>query len=563
MTAIKTTTAATSSNPQDRIIQRLEALGVSLASIANDGKVSMRGRGRWIEHLVLQTPQCRAAVRERLGDLRAPQGAAVQVWPGLWLLPLPAPRGRYVRKTGHDRALDESLESAPLVVAVALGPELVESEQLRMVCDVQETDLAATISRIDPTTLVTEAEAHRLEAAIAWMGEDALENQRRWMELQSLSQQLGESYEELSLLYTLSSSMIVNQEPDRFLTDACSELREVVGLKWMALQLIENEPRLNRLSGRHFTAGTVDCDPSLFERISKSLLALATAPGSNGRPLIVDDTESLRIPHVSRISRSLMVISLRRDTQCLGILFGGDKPSGSHITSVDSKLCNSLANSLVIFLENTMLYEDMQAMFLGTLHALTASIDAKDSYTHGHSERVALLSRMLAVAAGLEEPVVERVYLAALVHDVGKIGVPEAVLCKPGRLTEEEFALIRKHPQIGATILQDIRQMQDLIPGVLHHHERWDGQGYPDGLEGRDIPLFGRIICLADSYDAMRSHRTYRRILTSEQALGEIIECGGKQFDADLARTFVALDFTPFARMLSRHEEQYGETVHT
>lgn len=189
-------------------------------------------------------------------------------------------------------------------------------------------------------------------------------------------------------------------------------------------------------------------------------------------------------------------------------------------------------------------------MLLGTLHALTASIDAKDSYTRGHSERVALLSKMLAQQAGFDDHTVERIYISALIHDVGKIGVPEYVLSKPSRLTDEEFGLIKQHPEIGARILQDIRQMQDLVPGVLYHHERWDGRGYPHGLSCESIPLFGRVICLADSFDAMCSSRTYRDAMLHEDAIDEIRDNAGTQFDPELAKHFLELDFEPFRLML-------------
>jgi putative two-component system response regulator len=131
--------------------------------------------------------------------------------------------------------------------------------------------------------------------------------------------------------------------------------------------------------------------------------------------------------------------------------------------------------------------------------------------------------------------------------------VPESVLTKPGKLTKEEFDIIKTHPRIGGRILQDIRQMQDLLPGVLYHHERFDGRGYPDGLSGEAIPLFGRVICLADSFDAMTSNRTYRQALPLDKVLEEIRDCSGTQFDPHLADVFVTLDFTPFQQMLENH----------
>ena len=195
----------------------------------------------------------------------------------------------------------------------------------------------------------------------------------------------------------------------------------------------------------------------------------------------------------------------------------------------------------------------MQGLFMGVLHALTRSIDAKDAYTRGHSQRVAELSRALAIKIGLPEEQCERIYLSGLLHDVGKIGVPEAVLTKPGRLTDAEFDAIKKHPEIGAQILGNIKQLQDILPGVLYHHERWDGKGYPHQIAGEKIPLMGRIICVADCFDAMSSTRTYRPALPLDTVLAEIRRCGGAQFDPALANVFVTLDFSPYRQAV---EEQ-------
>ena len=157
----------------------------------------------------------------------------------------------------------------------------------------------------------------------------------------------------------------------------------------------------------------------------------------------------------------------------------------------------------------------------------------------------------MAAAAGQDPAVVERYRVAGLIHDVGKIGVPEAVLCKPGRLTEDEFRQIQRHPTIGTTILQDVPALADVMAGVLHHHERFDGRGYPAGLAGADIPLVARTLALADTFDAMSSNRSYRAALPRAQVLAEIGKCAGAQFDPELAATFVTLDFAPFDEQLA------------
>jgi putative nucleotidyltransferase with HDIG domain len=180
-------------------------------------------------------------------------------------------------------------------------------------------------------------------------------------------------------------------------------------------------------------------------------------------------------------------------------------------------------------------------MFFSTVWSLASAVDAKDAYTHGHSQRVAKYSSTLGRALGFDDREIERLELSAILHDVGKIGVPEAILNKPDRLTAAEMAVMRTHPEKGAEILSTIRAMRDIVPGVLHHHERFDGCGYPSGLKGENIPLQARIILISDTFDAMTSTRPYRKALPVQAAIDEIRKCSGTQFDPRLAEVFVDL----------------------
>jgi HD-GYP domain-containing protein (c-di-GMP phosphodiesterase class II) len=248
-----------------------------------------------------------------------------------------------------------------------------------------------------------------------------------------------------------------------------------------------------------------------------------------------------------------------RDGRVIGVLLAGDKAGDdAAVSSVDAKLIAAAAAHVGIFLENAGLYDELNAMFLGTLDALTASIDAKDRYTSGHSSRVAMLTRHLARGIGLDDATAHRMHIAGLVHDVGKIGVPESVLCKPGRLTDVEFDQVKEHPAIGHRILRDIPDFDDILGGVLHHHERWDGAGYPHGISGHAIPLAARLIALADTFDAMCSTRTYRTALTRASVLDEIERCAGSQFDPELVPVFLNLDFTAYDRMVHEHRATDG-----
>jgi HD-GYP domain-containing protein (c-di-GMP phosphodiesterase class II) len=193
---------------------------------------------------------------------------------------------------------------------------------------------------------------------------------------------------------------------------------------------------------------------------------------------------------------------------------------------------------------------------MGLLHSLVSAVDAKDAYTCGHSERVALLSRFVAQEAQLPEAMVERIYTAGLLHDVGKIGVPELVLQKPGRLTPTEYDQIKRHPEMGARILADVKQLRDILPAVMHHHERYDGKGYPTGLAGKDIPMIARLICLADCFDAMTSSRTYRRALPLEVALTEIRRCAGTQFDPELTDVFLSVGVERIREVIADHKQR-------
>ncbi len=178
---------------------------------------------------------------------------------------------------------------------------------------------------------------------------------------------------------------------------------------------------------------------------------------------------------------------------------------------------------------------------IATIQALAAAVDAKDSYTEGHSRRVAGYGAQLAKAIGLSAKEIDEVFMSGTLHDVGKIGIPDAILQFPGKLSSEEREIMESHPVLGFAIVSKAPQLHHLLPGIRHHHERWDGSGYPDQLSGARIPLMARILAVADAFDAMTSDRPYRRGLNMQIALAEIRKGAGAQFDPDLAEAFVEL----------------------
>ena len=185
--------------------------------------------------------------------------------------------------------------------------------------------------------------------------------------------------------------------------------------------------------------------------------------------------------------------------------------------------------------------KENENLFLHVVESLADAIDAKDNYTKGHSGRVAIYSKEIAKRYGYDEKHQEQIFMMGLLHDVGKIGVPDEVINKPGRLTDEEFAKIKKHPGIGGKILGNIKEMPSLAAGAKWHHERYDGKGYPEGLAGDDIPEEARIIAVADAYDAMTSTRSYRGALPVEVVRGEIEKGKGSQFDPKFADIMIEM----------------------
>ncbi len=180
---------------------------------------------------------------------------------------------------------------------------------------------------------------------------------------------------------------------------------------------------------------------------------------------------------------------------------------------------------------NLLLEKANERITMQSMYALAKTIDAKDKYTNGHSMRVAKYSRMIAERLNFSEEEQENLYHMAMLHDIGKIGVPDAIINKPSGLTNEEYYVIKSHPSMGADILSEMPEFEDIGIGARWHHERYDGSGYPDGLKGEDIPLNARIISVADAYDAMTSNRSYRTYMSQETVRNELIHGKGKQFD--------------------------------
>jgi HD-GYP domain-containing protein (c-di-GMP phosphodiesterase class II) len=218
---------------------------------------------------------------------------------------------------------------------------------------------------------------------------------------------------------------------------------------------------------------------------------------------------------------------------------GGPDLTAEPFRRADAAVLMPFAALLELHLRGSRRYQDLKELMVGLARSLTATMEAKDPHTFGHSERVARTAVELGRELALGEDELSDLYLAGLLHDLGKIGIRDDVLCKPGPLTAEEYDHVKQHVVIGYRILAELHPIRNLLPAVLHHHERYDGGGYPEGLAGEQIPLLARVLAVADAYDAMSARRAYRKSLSPKQVEDTLKQGAGSQWDRRVVEAFL------------------------
>lgn len=281
------------------------------------------------------------------------------------------------------------------------------------------------------------------------------------------------------------------------------------------------------------------------DRPDAELLAASMAQWvvRESRPLIFnpsrDGNGGDRVDPVTGASAALSV-PLTSSEGTVGALTVGTSAPAHRFGGDDVRLLSTIANHVTTAIGTVELFNSLHDAYLATVRSLAAAVDAKDPYTRGHSDRVALYAALAAEQMGLTHEQRMALEMSAYLHDIGKIGIPERILLKPGRLDDEEMTEMRHHPIIGAGILEPVSFPWPITPVVRHHHEWWDGSGYPAGLEGTRIPLLARILAVADAYEAMIADRPYRSGRCRQEGLAELESCAGTQFDPDVVTAFAA-----------------------
>ncbi len=402
------------------------------------------------------------------------------------------------------------------------------------------------------SSLATEQALGALVATHLTAQGHATENSSLHEENDSFAMQLSSDLEELTFLRTIVerlSGVAAKDELSGMAEQTLPVLNDSVRARSLVFLLVEDAKHPYRarvtyqvgeesLSNEALTAIVRDFGPKAREH---TLIRNWCDSNEPSAALASDRPEAVS---------SLVITPLTSADQLFGWLLAVNRiPSSSLVESSwqlssdefgsgEATLMATSASILAMHAANLEMLREKERIMVGVVRSLVSAIEAKDPYTCGHSERVALFTRRIAEQMGYHTYQAERIYLSGLLHDVGKIGVSDATLTKPGKLTAEERIEISHHPDDGWAILCDLEQLSDVLPGVLHHHERWDGQGYPDGLVAEAIPLDGRVMAVADAFDAMTSDRSYRKGMPNEKAESILREGAGTQWDAACVNAF-------------------------
>lgn len=338
---------------------------------------------------------------------------------------------------------------------------------------------------------------------------------------------------------TISSSLDLEKVANLVLAESTKALKADNA----SLFLIDDKGHLALTRARGFDKDEIGNIKLLggWEVINSQILA-------RKKPIIVNDVEKDRIfrsKHLpfstEKISiKSFLAVPLLKDGAIIGSLMVSNRRRPGHIFhNDDKKLLSALSNHIAIALLNAKLYQELKDLFLSTIKSLVKAVEAKDPYTSGHSERVMKYSIAIGEALGLKGEDLEELRLSGILHDVGKIGIKESILFKPGKLTDRQRRIIQEHPAIGKRIVETINHSDRIISGIAEHHERYNGGGYPVGIKGRDISLQGRIVAVADTYDALTTNRPYQKGYTAKEALFEILNSSKTCFDPKVVKAFV------------------------
>lgn len=349
------------------------------------------------------------------------------------------------------------------------------------------------------------------------------------LEKKAVAHDALEKYEEITSFYDLTERLSANLNPKEVAQLIIGELKSMVRHDNISVMLVNEESNLIESiasSGKESL-----CWPSF-----KPGEGIAGNVFLTGKGEIVNNefSESKFAKAGQGVAGSIICVPLKIKDRIIGVISVSTEEPTDY-SSMELIKLSTIALQTAAAIENARLYDKLKQMFVATVYALADTIEKRDPYTGGHTKRVVDYSLLIGKTLGLADSELEEVRLAAILHDIGKIGIRDNILLKQGKLDDEEFAEMKKHPVYGEEILKSIKDFKNIVSGIKYHHERFDGTGYPDGLTGNNINYIARIIAVADAFDAMMTDRVYRKALSLEVAMDELKKHSSDQFDPEIA----------------------------
>ena len=368
-------------------------------------------------------------------------------------------------------------------------------------------------------------------------------------EVEDRTCQLTERVEDLATLLKTSTELSSELELDQLLSMMAERLTNTLKVTYCRIALID-EDNPDPIIRAAFPIRMINWEPGIGRVLEPYALPDIRHALETSQCVILSHQDIVNAQDTLEISQiltpeteSALIVPLMLKGKIEGIVILGEARVWERepFSSEKISICQTLINQAATAIANAKSHANLQDMFMSTVSAMSSAIDAKSPWTRGHSERMTDHAVKIAQTLGLDDNSLNNLRLGCLLHDIGKIGTYESILNKPGRLTDDEMDIMKQHPSIGEAILKPIRQFKEILPVVRHHHERFDGKGYPDGLAGEDIPLLARIAAIADTYDAMTADRPYRKGCNIKDAIDEIKRHAGTQFDTNISNTFIHL----------------------
>lgn len=382
------------------------------------------------------------------------------------------------------------------------------------------------------------------EGQLGFIGQNLSEMAEMGYEIESLSGEVAKNYEELSLLWRLSSRLGAGLNVDKICNVLAEEAMSICPSNNVSIMLVIDIPTgpSPALGDRVAPQAKMSL---LFPKVSfgRDASRASTVPLATDRGLIgyvFEKKEAITVCDVHKDERfegfpypmtGILIVPLIVEDTVIGVIIASDKLNGEEFYTTEIKLISGIASECAISIKKALLFDEIHDMLFSTAEAFSFAIDAKDPYTYGHSKRVSEISVAMAKMLGLPPDTTNWIRLAALLHDIGKIGTPEDILHKVGKLDPDEAERMKEHPLTGAKMIEHIQKLREVATWICHHHEKYDGTGYPSGLKGEEIPLPSRIISLADFYDALTTDRPYRKAFPKEEAIQIMKESNGTHFD--------------------------------